>query len=191
MWTRDLVLAAALVEIRLDVRPEPLRKEVQRLLVHRAPVNGLGILRIVFVDPAERVERAVVGGRIALQALLQQAGDRALAAADRAVQQQHAAFDAVAGRGALERVHQVVERAVEAEDGVAAVVVGIVEEAVVGVLLATGFGHVHAVRQDHVVEPLIGGARDLGVLADDVEILGERSHPILAAELFAVLTLGN
>ena len=29
------------------------------------------------------------------------------------------------------------------------------------------------------------------MLADDVEILSERSDPVLAAELFAVLTLGN
>ena len=86
-------------------------------------MNRLGVLGIVFVDPAERVEGAVVGGRIALEALLQQAGDRALAAADRAVQQQHAAFDAVAGRRALERVDQMVQRPVEAEDGVVAVVV--------------------------------------------------------------------
>ena len=34
------------------------------------------------------------------------------------------------------------QRLVEAEDGVAAVVVGVVEEAVVDVLLATRFGHV-------------------------------------------------
>ena len=107
------------------------------------------------------------------------------------MQQQHAALDAVAGRGTLERVDQVVQRLVETEDGIAAVVVRIVEEAVVDVLLATALGHIHAVRQDHVVEPLIRGARDFGVLAHDVEILLERSHPVLAAELFAVLTLGN
>ena len=83
------------------------------------------------------------------------------------------------------------QRPVEAEHGVAAVVVGIVEEAVVDALLATVFGHVHAVRQDHVVEPLIGGPGDFRLLADDVEILGERSDPILASELFAILTLGN
>jgi hypothetical protein len=38
---------------------------------------------------------------------------------------------------------------------------------------------------------LIRRTRDLRVLAHDVKVLGERSHPILAAELFAVLTLGN
>ena len=134
----QLVLAAALVELRLDVRPESLGKQVQRLLVHRAPVDGLGVLRVVFVDPAERVERAGIGRRIAFQALLQQPGDRALAAADGAVQEQHAAFDAVTGRRALERVHQMVQRPVETEHGVVAVVVGIVEEAVVDVFLATG-----------------------------------------------------
>ena len=84
-----------------------------------------------------------------------------------------------------------VERPIEAEDGVAAVVVGIIEEAVVDSFLATRFGHVHTVRQDHVVEPLIGGPRDFRLLADDVEILSERSDPILAAELFAILALGN
>jgi hypothetical protein len=60
-----------------------------------------------------------------------------------------------------------------------------------GVFLATGLGHVHTIRQDHVVESLISGTSYLGPLANYVQILSERSHPILAAELLAVLTLGN
>src|SRR5262249_4314593 len=46
-------------------------------------------------------------------------------------------------------------------------------------------------RQNHIVQPLIRSPRDRGLLANDVEVFGERSHPILSAELIAVLTLCN
>src|SRR6185295_10377511 len=71
-----------------------------------------------------------------------------------------------------------------------AVIVRVIEEAIVRVLLAATLRHVHAVRQDHVVDTLIRRPRNLGVLAHNIEVLSERSHPILAAELFAVLSLG-
>ena len=184
------MLAAVFVQLRFDVGAKPLGEEVQRLLIHRAPMDRLGVFGIFVVDPAERVEGPVVGGRIALQALFHQPGDRALAAAHRTVQQQHAALDAIAGRSAFERVDQVMQGPVQPEYGIFAVVVGIVEEAVVEVLLATFLAHVHSVRENHVVEPLIRGPRHFGLLANDVQVLGERADPILAAELFAILTLG-
>src|SRR6476646_2523326 len=84
-----------------------------------------------------------------------------------------------------------VKRAIQAEDSVATLVVGVIEEAIVRVLLAATLGNVHAIRQNHVVDALIRRPRNLGVLAHDIEVLGECSHPILAAELFAVLSLGN
>ena len=82
------------------------------------------------------------------------------------------------------------ERPVEAKHRVAAVVVGIVEEVVVDVLFTTVVVHVDAVRQDHVVEPLIGSPGDFRMLTHDVQVLGERTDPVLASELFAILTLG-
>ena len=130
----QIVFAAALVQVGFHVGSESLGEQVERLLVHRAPVNRLRVFRLLLIDPAERVERAVVGRRVAFEPLLEQPGDRALAAADRAVQQQHAAFDAVTRRGALERIHQMVQRSIEPKDGVVAVVVGVVEEAVVDVV---------------------------------------------------------
>src|SRR4029079_12835115 len=100
---------------------------------------------------------------------------------------QDAALDAVTGRRALESIYQVMQRDILPIHGIAAVVVRVVEKAIVRMFLAAGFGYVDAVRQDHVVQPLISGSRDLGPLANNVEVLGERPHPILAAELFAVL----
>ena len=186
-----IVLAAALVELRLDIRPEPLRKQVQRLLVHRAPMNGFGVLRIVLVDPAERVECAVIRGRVALDALLEQPGNRALAAADGPVQQQHAALDAVTGGRTLQRIHEMMQRPYRARRPRRGRRCPDRRRSGSGRASRDRSRSFHAVRQDHVVEPLISGSRHLGVLANDVEILSERSHPILAAELFAVLTLGN
>ena len=54
--------------------------------------------------------------RVLFQAALQQPGDGALGAADRAVQQQHAPLGAVALGGRLEGVHQLHQRPVEAVD---------------------------------------------------------------------------
>ncbi len=108
---------------------------------------------------------------------LEQPGDGALGAADRAVQQQHAPLGAVALGGRLEGVDQVHERPVEAVDGVAVLGGEFGEEPVAGDLLLVLVHLLGAVRQDHVVQPLVGGARDLGVLAHDVEVLLEASPP--------------
>src|SRR5690606_19108378 len=43
------------------------------------------------------------------------------------------------------------------------------------------------VRQDHVVQALEGGPRDLGVLLDDAEVILERAFPVLL--LVALLVL--
>jgi len=106
------------------------------------------------------------------------------------VQEQHAALDAVARRGALHGIDEMVERPVEAKHRVAAIVVGIVEEAVVSMFLPAVFVHLEPVRQDHVVKPLISRPGDFRMLADNVKVLGERTDPVLASELFAILTLG-
>ncbi len=82
-----------------------------------------------------------------------------------------------------------VQRPVETVHGVFAVVIGIVEEAVVNFFLATGLSVLHAVRQDHVVETLVGSADHLGVFPHDIQVFRERADPILTSELFAVLAL--
>ena len=63
-----------------------------------------------------------------LQPALQLPSDRALGAADRAVQQQHTAFAAVLQCGGFEDVDQVHQRLGQAEDRVLATVIGVVEE---------------------------------------------------------------
>ena len=92
---------------------------MERLLVHRAVGEGLPAVEPLLA-PAVGVEAPLVGPRVALQPLLEQPGDRALGAADRAVQQQDAALGPVAVGGALEDVDQVHQRPLEAEDRVLA-----------------------------------------------------------------------
>ena len=118
------------VQPRQDFLAEALWNQMQRLLIHGAP------LRALLSGPAERIQRAGVLGAVSLQALFQQPGDRALAAADGAVQQQHALFDAIALRGALEGVDQHAQGLVETEHGVFAVIFRVAEEAVADVPLA-------------------------------------------------------
>ena len=157
---------------------------MQRLFVHRAPMH---LVRILAVDPAQGIQRPFVSPRILLQTLLQQSNNRALAATDRTVQQQHPLLDSVFIGSALQRVDKLVQRTAEAVDRVPAVVVGIVEEAVAVVLLTPLLFDFYAVRKDHVVQTLVGRTRDLGMLSNDVEILLETSDPILTTKLVSVL----
>jgi hypothetical protein len=83
------------------------------------------------------------------------------------------------------------KRHIESENGIPAIVVWIAEETIVDPFFATTFGHVHTVRQDHVVKTLVCGASYFRMLADNIEILCERSDPVLTSELFAILVLGN
>ena len=107
------------------------------------------------------------------------------------MQEEDAFFDAVALGGAFEGVDQLREGLVEAEDGVAAVVVGIGEEAIVDPLFAGDFVRVDAVREDHVVDPLEGVAGDAGILSDDIEVLVEGAFPVFLAELVEILALSD
>src|SRR5262249_28588093 len=97
----------------------------------------------------------------------------------------------VALRGALEGVDQHPQRGVEAEHRVLALVVRVAEEAITRALIAELFVRLGAVRENHVVNALEGVARDARLGADDVQILLERTFPVLAAELFEVLSLGQ
>src|SRR4051812_47283332 len=124
--------------------------------------------------------------------MLEQAGDRALAAADGSMQQQDALLDAVALGSAFEGVDQVLQRLVEAEDGVAALVFRVVEELVVDPLDAARlFIDGRAGRHDHVIDALKGVSGDLGLLTHEIEVFLERPNPVLLAELFEVLSLGD
>ena len=100
-----------------------------------------------------------VGAAVLFQAALQQPGDGGLRAADGAVQQDDAAFGAVAQGGRLEGVDQLHERPVEAVDGVAVPGGELGEELEAGDLLLVLVHVLGAVRQDHVVEPLVRRAR--------------------------------
>ncbi len=55
------------IEFVLDLFPETMRDQVQRLFVHRAPVNGIRVVGLLFAYPAKRIKRPVVGGRVPLQ----------------------------------------------------------------------------------------------------------------------------
>src|SRR5262249_42708424 len=104
---------------------------------------------------------------------------------------QHALLDAVALRGALEGIHQRPQRAVESEDGVATVIIRIAEEGIADALFAEFLVCVSAIRHDHVVDALKSIARDARIGAHDVEVILERTVPVLATELFEILTLAH
>ena len=149
---------------------------MQRLFPHRAPGDGpIGLF------PAIGIERPF--GRLAVpfETALQEPGDCAFGAADRTMQHQHAAFAAVLEGRAFEDIDQFRQRLGEAEDRVLASVVGVVEEAIPGELLLPLLNSVRPVRGDHVVQSLVRCAGDLGVAADEVEVLVERAFPVLVA----------
>src|SRR6185436_18088446 len=70
-----------------------------------------------------------------------------------------------------------------------AVVDGIVEEAVVRVPLVLAGVLRHPVREDHVVEPLVGVARHPRVRHDDLHVVRERTRPVPLAITLEVLLL--
>src|SRR5262245_9055232 len=124
--------------------------------------------------------------------MLEQPGDCAFAAADRAVEKQHALLDAVALRGALQSVDQVLQWLVEAKHRVATLVVRVVEELVVNPLDAARlFIHGRAGGRDHVIHTLEGIAGDFRLLTDEIEVLLECADPILLTELLKILPLSD
>jgi hypothetical protein len=94
------------------------------------------------------------------------------------MEQQNTALSPVAVGGGFERVDQLHEDAVEAEDGVVVFQSESIEEAVANEALL-GFAQVFgAVRQNHIVEALVRVARDFWVLTDYVEVLLEAPFPV-------------
>ncbi len=79
--------------------------------------------------------------------------------------------------------------AAQAVDRVVTCIRRVVKEMVMMFLLSPFLDNFHAVREDHVVDALIGGPRHLGGFAYDVEIFLESADPIFAAKLVAVLSL--
>ena len=164
--------------------------EVERLLVDGA--GGQDLLAVGRgLDPREGVEAPLVGPAVALQPLLEQPHDGALGRAHRAVEQDDPPLGAVTlGRG-VEDVHQLHERDVEPVDRVLAQSVRVVEEAVVGDPLLGIDVLVGPVGQDHVVETLVGGPGDLGILGHQVDVVLERPLPAQFAEGIQVLELSD
>jgi len=154
------------------------RAQVGRDQLQRVPVHRVLDPRTVVPLPREGADHAVVAARIFLQAALEQAGNRALRRADGSVQQQDAPLGAVAVGGRFERVDELHQSAIEPVDGIVVAGGELVEELVANDLFLVLVRLLGAVRQDHVVQALVGVAGDLGVGADDVEVLFERTLPV-------------
>jgi hypothetical protein len=107
------------------------------------------------------------------------------------MQQQHAALGAVALGRRLEGVDQLHQRPIQTEDGVAVLGGVLGEEPVANDLLLVLEHLLGAVREDHVIQALIGRPRDLRVLAHDVEILVERAFPVDLTVIAQVQLLAN
>jgi hypothetical protein len=107
------------------------------------------------------------------------------------VQQDDAFLGAVAHGGGFEHRHQAHQRDVEAEDRVFATVDFVVEEPVVDDLLLVVDVLLGAVRDEHVVEPLMRSACDSGVVPHQVEVFLEGPRPVQVFVAFEVLERCN
>src|SRR6185369_12221795 len=183
---------AAVLDVGEDPRAPLTGDEVERLLVHGA-LHALLVERAVgalLLDvPAEGVGRALGRLAVLLHALLEEAGDGALARAHRSVEEDDALLGAVQLRGGLEDVHQLHQRDVEAEDRVAATEALVAEEVVADELLLVVDVLRLPVAEDHVVDPLEGGAGHPRVLANQIQVVLEAPLPVQLRVLLAVLEL--
>src|SRR6185369_9187310 len=183
---------AAVLDVGEDPRAPLTGDEVERLLVHGA-LHALLVERAVgalLLDvPAEGVGRALGRLAVLLHALLEEAGDGALARAHRSVEEDDALLGAVQLRGGLEDVHQLHQRDVEAEDRVAAAEALVAEEVVADELLLVVDVLRLPVAEDHVVDPLEGGAGHPRVLANQIQVVLEAPLPVQLRVLLAVLEL--
>ncbi len=175
------------------LRPPVRRDEPQRLLVHRArePVDVVVDAGLGQAHPFEREERAVRRARVLLRPLLEEARDGALRGAHRPVQEDDALLRAVSLGGGLEHVHQAHQRDVEAEDGVGAGVLLVLEEVVTDELLLVVDVLLGPVADDHVVKPLVRVARHLRLFANDSQVLLEAAFPVQLAIQLEILHRGD
>src|SRR5262245_27574047 len=124
--------------------------------------------------------------------MLQQPGDRAFAAAHRAVQQEDALLNPITLRSTLQRIDQVFQWLIQAKHRVATLVLWVIEELVMNPLDPAGFLIIARHRRDdHVIYPLKRVARRIRALPHEIQILLERPDPVLLPELVEVLSLGD
>ena len=135
-----------LVEPSQNPRAKLEGNQPQRVLVHGAFVPDAGICL-----PREGKQHPLIGARVLFQAFLQEAGDRALGAADRPVQKKHAAFGAVTLGRRLEGVDQVHQRPIQAVNGVAMLGGEFREELEARDFFLVFENILGAMRQDHVI----------------------------------------
>ena len=107
------------------------------------------------------------------------------------MQQEHPALGPVAMGGAFQDVHEVRERSVETEDGILSVVVWIVEELVASDFVFIDDHLLGPLAEDHLVDALVGGPGDRGVIADDIEVISEAAVPVFLLVVRQVLAAGN
>jgi hypothetical protein len=107
------------------------------------------------------------------------------------VQQDDALLGPVALGRRLEDVHEAHQRDVEAEDGVRAAVLLVLEEVVADELLLVVDVLLGPVADDHVVEALVRVARDLRPLTDELQVLFEGPLPVELLVELQVLHRGD
>ena len=189
---RDLVLAlVAFVELLDDLLRASRRNQFQRLFVHRARHLGLiaqdrigRFSRRFAIDPFEGVHRAFVRARVQLNPLFQQPGDRRFRRPDRTVKEQDAFFGAVSLRRGFEKMYELHDRHIEAENGIFSVIDRIIEKRVVIQTFFVVDISRAAVTHDHVVHALKRIACDARLFFYDVEIIEERAFPIKISVFF-------
>jgi hypothetical protein len=111
--------------------------------------------------------------RVFFETFLKEAHDRALGAADRSVQQDNAPLGPVVARGRLKDVHKMREALIDSVNRVTPVVRVIPEEAIAGDLLLVLDMLFHAVRQNHVVDPLERVPRCPRIFLNELKIVLE------------------
>ena len=172
-------VAADRAEIALDLdaehllegRPEVARNQVQRLLVDRAAFDH--------VDRRQLLETA-----------LEPLDQRALAGADRAHQVEHLPALFAAHRRRVEVAHDLVERALHAEELVLEEVVDLdplVAEQTLGARVVFRVDLGDAGRVDHVEETAVRQIRQRRVRLGPLQILDERAMPVLLLAGFPIL----
>ena len=155
----------------LERRPQMAGDQMERLLVDRAVVD--------------HVDRRQV-----FEAALEALDQRALAGAHRAHQVEHLAALLAAHRGGVEVAHDLVERALHAEELVLEEVVGLdrlVAEQPLHPRVALRVDLGETGRVDHVVKAAMRQVRQRRILLHLVQILDERALPVLLLAAFPVL----
>ena len=181
---REVRVAAVAHELVDQLAALIRRNQMQRLFAHRTRQFVVDERKNFLLDivrdirPRKRVHRAFRPLGVFFEALLEEAHDRTLRAADRPVQQDDAMFGAVIPGGRLEDVDQMIKALIDSIDGVAPIVTVVAEEAVSSDLLFVFEVVVHPVGEDHVVNPLERIPRDPRIFLNQFEVVLKRALPI-------------